>query len=45
MSYGVRQFIVVDPGGNYVRIGQPVEAPPLPTPRARDGSNERSSPP
>ncbi|WP_020672652.1 bleomycin resistance protein [Amycolatopsis nigrescens] len=24
MSYGVRQFIVVDPGGNYVRIGQPI---------------------
>ena len=25
MSYGVRQFIVVDPGGNYIRIGQPIE--------------------
>lgn len=25
-SYGVRQFIVVDPGGNYVRIGQPLES-------------------
>jgi catechol 2,3-dioxygenase-like lactoylglutathione lyase family enzyme len=24
MSYGVRQFIVVDPGGNYIRIGQPI---------------------
>jgi predicted enzyme related to lactoylglutathione lyase len=23
-SYGVRQFIVVDPGGNYIRIGQPI---------------------
>lgn len=31
MSYGVRQFIVVDPGGNYIRIGQPIETPPLPT--------------
>jgi catechol 2,3-dioxygenase-like lactoylglutathione lyase family enzyme len=31
MSYGVRQFIVVDPGGNYIRIGQPIEARPLPT--------------
>ena len=31
MSYGVRQFIVVDPGGNYIRIGQPIEAQPLPT--------------
>jgi hypothetical protein len=24
MSYGVRQFIVTDPGGNMIRIGQPV---------------------
>lgn len=24
-SYGVRQFIVVDPAGNYIRIGQPIE--------------------
>jgi catechol 2,3-dioxygenase-like lactoylglutathione lyase family enzyme len=24
MSYGVRQFVVVDPGGNHVRIGQPL---------------------
>jgi catechol 2,3-dioxygenase-like lactoylglutathione lyase family enzyme len=31
MSYGVRQFIVVDPGGNYIRIGQPIEAQPVPT--------------
>lgn len=30
-SYGVRQFIVVDPGGNYIRIGQPIEALPVPT--------------
>ena len=33
MSYGVRQFIVVDPGGNYIRIGQPIETQPLPTPQ------------
>ena len=28
MAYGVRQFIVVDPGGNYIRIGQPIVARP-----------------
>jgi hypothetical protein len=28
MSYGVRQFIVVDPGGNYIRIGQPIATRP-----------------
>jgi catechol 2,3-dioxygenase-like lactoylglutathione lyase family enzyme len=28
MTYGVRQFMVVDPGGNYIRIGQPIEAKP-----------------
>jgi catechol 2,3-dioxygenase-like lactoylglutathione lyase family enzyme len=32
MTYGVRQFVVVDPGGNYIRIGQPIE--PKPAPRA-----------
>jgi hypothetical protein len=31
MSYGVRQFIVVDPGGNYIRIGQTIELRPPPT--------------
>ena len=30
MSYGVRQFIVVDPGGNYIRIGQPIATTPPP---------------
>lgn len=25
-SYGVRQFVVVDPGGNYIRIGQPLQS-------------------
>ncbi|AHY48126.1 Glyoxalase-like domain (plasmid) [Rubrobacter radiotolerans] len=25
-SYGVRQFVVVDPGGNYIRVGQPLES-------------------
>ncbi len=24
-AYGVRQFIIVDPSGNYIRIGQPVQ--------------------
>ena len=24
-SYGVRQFIIVDPSGNHIRIGQPIE--------------------
>ena len=23
-AYGVRQFIIVDPNGNYIRIGQPI---------------------
>lgn len=31
MSYGVRQFVVVDPGGNYIRIGQPIAEQPTPT--------------
>jgi hypothetical protein len=26
MSYGVRQFLLTDPGGNIIRIGQPVAA-------------------
>lgn len=26
MSYGVRQFLLTDPGGNIVRIGQPLES-------------------
>ncbi len=28
MTYGVRQFVVVDPAGNHVRIGQPIEGRP-----------------
>jgi hypothetical protein len=24
-SYGVRQFIIVDPNGNYIRLGQPIK--------------------
>jgi catechol 2,3-dioxygenase-like lactoylglutathione lyase family enzyme len=31
MSYGVRQFIVVDPGGNYIRVGQPSAVRAAPT--------------
>ncbi len=30
MTYGVRQFVVVDPGGNYIRIGQPIAEQPAP---------------
>jgi hypothetical protein len=39
MSYGVRQFLLTDPGGNSIRIGQPLavdesaEAAAQPTPR------------
>ena len=41
MPYGVRQFIVVDPGGNYIRIGQPTSV--LPKPRAETATRlERS---
>jgi catechol 2,3-dioxygenase-like lactoylglutathione lyase family enzyme len=41
MTYGVRQFVVVDPGGNYIRIGQPIE--PKPAPRAESaGRLERA---
>lgn len=28
MAYGVRHSIVVDPGGNYIRIGQPIDVRP-----------------
>ena len=28
MTYGVRQFVVVDPGGNRIRIGQPIDEKP-----------------
>jgi catechol 2,3-dioxygenase-like lactoylglutathione lyase family enzyme len=28
MTYGVRQFVVVDPAGNHVRIGQPIDVRP-----------------
>jgi hypothetical protein len=28
MSYGVRQFLLTDPGGNIIRIGQPLAAAP-----------------
>jgi hypothetical protein len=30
-SYGVRQFIVVDPAGNSIRIGQPIATKPVDT--------------
>ncbi|MBJ8343483.1 VOC family protein [Antrihabitans sp. YC2-6] len=35
MSYGVRQFIVVDPSGNQIRVGQPIDGPSTPAPRTR----------
>jgi catechol 2,3-dioxygenase-like lactoylglutathione lyase family enzyme len=41
MSYGVRQFIVVDPGGNYIRIGQPIATKPALTVET-DGRLERA---
>jgi catechol 2,3-dioxygenase-like lactoylglutathione lyase family enzyme len=41
MAYGVRQFVVVDPGGNYIRIGQPIEAQATPT-TATAGRLERA---
>jgi hypothetical protein len=28
MSYGVRQFVMTDPGGNMIRVGQPLEQRP-----------------
>lgn len=31
MSYGVRQFLMTDPGGNIIRIGQPLDAKALQT--------------
>jgi catechol 2,3-dioxygenase-like lactoylglutathione lyase family enzyme len=41
MAYGVRQFVVVDPGGNHIRIGQPVKVQPTPT-TATAGRLERA---
>ena len=36
MSYGIRQFLVTDPGGNIIRIGQPLAASEaVPGPRSR----------
>jgi catechol 2,3-dioxygenase-like lactoylglutathione lyase family enzyme len=41
MSYGVRQFIVVDPAGNHIRIGQPIKVRP-PATREAAGRLERA---
>lgn len=41
MSYGVRQFVMVDPGGNYIRIGEPIETRAAPT-TATAGRLERA---
>jgi hypothetical protein len=40
MSYGVRQFLLTDPGGNIIRFGQPLATLPAPdtAPRAAPGS-------
>jgi hypothetical protein len=35
LSYGTRQFIVTDPGGNAIRIGQPLEQAAATAPRTR----------
>lgn len=35
MSYGVRQFLLTDPGGNIIRIGQPLAAPEAARPTGR----------
>lgn len=36
MSYGVRQFLMTDPGGNIIRFGQPTDAQPeTDAPRSR----------
>ena len=35
MSYGVRQFVMTDPGGNMIRIGQPIQAPMTARPATR----------
>ena len=35
MSYGVRQFLMTDPGGNIIRIGQPLATETTAGPRSR----------
>jgi hypothetical protein len=37
MSYGVRQFLLTDPGGNIIRIGQPLTASAQKRPTSRLG--------
>lgn len=37
MSYGVRQFLMTDPGGNIIRIGQPLATETRAGPRSRLG--------
>jgi len=39
MSYGVRQFLLTDPGGNIIRIGQPLE--PVEVDADADGPRSR----
>ncbi len=44
-AYGVRQFIIVDPSGNYIRVGQPIEkTPSLVYPESELASINEASP-
>ncbi|MCF3121363.1 VOC family protein [Streptomyces arenae] len=36
MSYGVRQFLMTDPGGNSIRVGQPISEDPSHRPAPKD---------
>ena len=45
MSYGVRQFLMTDPGGNTIRIGQPSRTPPRSTDGRARASRRRSTRP
>ncbi len=42
-SYGVRQFIVIDPAGNYIRIGQPIEKTDDPNFRENNPDNRAAN--
>lgn len=42
MSYGVRQFVMTDPGGNMIRIGQPIATEVEPRPPAGKSRLEKA---
>jgi protein-arginine kinase activator protein McsA len=42
-SYGVRQFIVIDPAGNYIRIGQPIKKTDDPNFRENNPGNKTAA--